>query len=768
MDSLHAALEHYYGYATFLPYQEEIIRDILQKRDVLAVLATGGGKSLCYQMPAIVTGGLTVVVSPLISLMKDQVDTLVTQGVAAATLNSSLPYDAMVQTLADLEAGRVRLLYVSPERVVQARFLATLRELNVTLFAVDEAHCISEWGHQFRPEYRQLSVLKEMFPEVPMIAVTATAIPEVQQDIRKQLHLVDPAVYVGSFNRKNLQYIVTAKKGAYPQLLDYLQSNPNRSGIIYFSSKKRTDEVAQKLREDGIRALPYHADLPGNVRDRVQDQFIRDEIDVVCATSAFGMGIDKPDVRFVIHYDMPKTLEAYAQETGRAGRDGEESDCILFYSPGDRRKNLVLLETDRWNCPEHYAIAAQKLNDMITFCETTRCRRQHLLDYFGEAFIEVPCQACDVCLLPGEFIDGREIATKIVNCISELPGRFGMTQIAGILSGSKSSKVLARGHQDLPASNSGSEHSSEQWCSFIRELIRNGYLDLSSGQYPVVTLNVRSRAILSGDESVRLSRPKGLQPHPGAGKGQDERPFDTALFEALRGTRKRLADELGIPPYMVFHDRALKEMARRYPRTPEEFASIPGVGEMKLQKFGDIFVSAIRDCRSGQCSGEVPESGDTGEGLVPAPCREDGDRCELAASGDVPPSGVLVLPPDEVPDDALLEEAYALQEYIRELREEIRLADDLRKALLERARASSILENETYVITTRVNRKRRIVTERFYERYPEIFVRIAKVTVSAAEKAVGREALEECVLYDESETVSVRSKTSGEYESSRS
>ncbi|CCJ35584.1 ATP-dependent DNA helicase RecQ [Methanoculleus bourgensis MS2] len=741
MDPLYAALEHYYGYTSFLPFQEEIVRDILRKRDVLAVLATGGGKSLCYQLPALVTGGLTVVVSPLISLMKDQVDTLVTQGVPAATLNSTLPYDAMVKTLADLEAGRLRLLYVSPERVVQPRFLAALRESGVTLVAVDEAHCISEWGHQFRPEYRQLSVLKEQFPEVPMIALTATAIPEVRQDIIRQLSLADPAVYVGSSNRENLRYTVAGKKDAYPQLIDYLRSNPNRSGIVYFSSKKRTEEIAERLRNDGVRALPYHADLPDNYRHRVQEQFIRDEIDVVCATNAFGMGIDKPDVRFVIHYDMPKSLEAYAQETGRAGRDGEASDCILFYSPGDRRKNQVMLERDSLDRPDLYPVAVQKLNDMAAFCETTRCRREYLLRYFGETFTGVPCGGCDICLQPDEFIDGREIAEKIVRCISGLPGPFGITHIADILAGSKSSRVLARGHQDLPSYNSGSEYSSNQWSSFIRQLIATGYLDQSSGKYPVVTLNVRSRAVLSGGESVRLARPEDSRARD-RGNGPDERPFDAELFEELRSVRKRLADDLSVPPYVVFHDRTLKEMARRYPQTLEEFAAIPGVGSAKLERFGEIFVAAIGNCRP-----PVPDAG----GAAARPGGEPGGS--LPSAQPVAPAD-----PDKIPDDLLLEEAYALQGYIRELREELRRAEDLHKALLARARETGIRENEAYALATEISRRRHIVTERFYERYPEVFVKIAKVTISAAEQAVGKEALEECVEYEESEKVSVRNK----------
>lgn len=693
------------------------------------------------------TGGLTVVVSPLISLMKDQVDTLVTQGVPAVTLNSSLSYDAMVRILADLGAGRLRLLYVSPERVVQPRFLAILRELDVTLVAVDEAHCISEWGHQFRPEYRQLSVLKEMFPGVPMIALTATAIPEVRQDIIKQLNLADPSVYVGSFNRENLQYIVTGKKDAYPQLIDYLRNNPGRSGIIYFSNKKRTEEIAERLRNDGIRALPYHADLPDNFRHRVQEQFVRDEIDVVCATNAFGMGIDKPDVRFVIHYDMPKSLEAYAQETGRAGRDGEESDCILFYGPGDRQRCMAALEKYYGERPEHRALAVRKLNDMIAFCETTRCRRQHLLRYFGETFTAVPCRGCDICMLPGELIDGREIAAKIVNCISELPGKFGVTHIADVLTGSKSSKVLARGHQDLPSYTSGSEHSSKQWSSFIRQLIANGYLDQSSDQYPVVTTNERSGAVLSGGESVRLTRPEGRQTR-GRREGLDERPFDAALFEELRIVRKRFADEMSIPPYAVFHDRTLKEMARRYPQTLDEFSAIPGVGDAKLQKFGEAFVSTICCYRDRQYT-------DDEQGMTP-----DAGGATVISSGD---SGCPAAPggaadPDEIPDDALLKEAYALQEYIRELRAELREAEEFHKLLLARARTLGIQENETYAITTQVSRRRHIVTERFYERYPDVFVRIAKVTISAAEEAVGKEALEGCVEYEESERVSVRSK----------
>lgn len=744
MDPLYAALEHYYGYSSFLPFQEEIIRDILEKKDVLAVLATGGGKSLCYQLPALVTGGLVVVVSPLISLMKDQVDTLTTQGVPAATLNSSLPYDEMVRTLADLEAGRLRLLYVSPEKVVQPRFLAALREFGVTLIAVDEAHCISEWGHQFRPEYRQLSVLKERFPEVPMIALTATAIPGVRQDIIRQLNLADPSVYVGSSNRENLRYTVAGKKDTYPQLIDYLRSNPDRSGIIYFSSKKRTEEIAERLRDDGIRALPYHADLPDTYRHRVQEQFIRDEIDVVCATNAFGMGIDKPDVRFVIHYDMPKSLEAYAQETGRAGRDGEASDCILFYSPGDRRKNLIMLERDSLDRPDLYPVAVQKLNDMIAFCETTRCRREHLLRYFGETFTQVPCGACDACLLPDEFIDGREIAGTVVNCISGLGGTFGIRYIADVLTGSRNSRVLANGHQDLPVYGSGSNYSRDQWSSFIRQLIANGYLDQSSGQYPVVTLNARSRAILSGDESVRLARPKGSRARDRE-KGPDERPFDVELFEELRIIRKRLADDLGVPPYMVFHDMALKEMARRYPQNLDEFATIPGVGRAKLEKFGDIFVAAIGNRRP-----PVPDAG----GAAARPGGEPGGS--LPSAQPVAPDHPTG--PDEIPDAALLEEAYALQGYIRDLREELRRAEQLHKTLLVRAREAGIQENEAYALATEITRRRHIVTDRFYERYPEIFVKIAKVTITAAEQAVGKEALEECVEYEESERVSVRSK----------
>ncbi|MDV2482747.1 DNA helicase RecQ [Methanoculleus sp. Wushi-C6] len=750
MASLYAALEHYYGYSSFLPFQEEIIRDILEKKDVLAVLATGGGKSLCYQLPALVTGGLAVVVSPLISLMKDQVDSLTTQGVPAATLNSSLPYDAMVRTLADLEAGRLRLLYVSPEKVVQPRFLATLRESGVTLIAVDEAHCISEWGHQFRPEYRQLSVLKEQFPEVPMIALTATAIPEVRQDIIRQLSLADPSVYVGSFNRENLRYTVAGKKDTYPQLIDYLRSNPNRSGIVYFSSKKRTEEIAERLRDDGVRALPYHADLPDAYRHRVQEQFIRDEIDVVCATNAFGMGIDKPDVRFVIHYDMPKSLEAYAQETGRAGRDGEASDCILFYSPGDRWKNRAVLERDSLDRPDLYPLAVQKLNDMIAFCETTRCRREHLLRYFGETFTGVPCGACDACLQPEEFIDGQEIAEKIVNCVAGLPGRFGVTHIGAVLTGSKRSKVLAEGHQNFPAYNSGSEYTRKEWSSFIRQFIANGYLDQSSGKYPVVTLNERSRAVLSGDESVRLARPEGRGARD-TRDGPDEKPFDAELFEELRTVRKRLADDLSVPPYVVFHDRTLKEMARRYPQTLEEFASIPGVGKAKLERFGETFIAAIGNCRPAQPWDGLDAGG--------AASRPGGEPREPAAPGGALPSPQPVAPaPDEVPDDALLEEAYALQGYIRELREELRRAEELHKALLARAREMGIQESGAYALTTEISRKRHVVTERFYERYPEVFVQIAKVTVTAAEQAVGKEALEECVEYEESEKVSVRSK----------
>lgn len=398
MDRLHLILQRYFGHTAFKPYQQEIIQDLLEGRDVLAVLATGGGKSLCYQVPALIGNGVTLVISPLIALMKDQVDDLQARGISAEALNSSCSYVATRRILSELEENVVQILYVSPEKAVSDDFLALIASLPITLIAVDEAHCISMWGHQFRPEYRSLQILKERFPQVPMVALTATATPDVRDDIARQLNLNNPSIYVGSFNRENLRYLVVQKEeDAYERLRDYLQGRGTDAGIIYTATRDGAETLAARLRADGIPALPYHAGMTAAARERTHDRFMAGKVPVICATSAFGMGIDKPDVRFVVHYDMPKTLEAYYQESGRAGRDGGESDCILFYHEDDAKRLRSFIDRD---LPSEFQreVARSKLQKMVDYCSTTAgCRRRQILEYFGERFEALPCSGCDAC-----------------------------------------------------------------------------------------------------------------------------------------------------------------------------------------------------------------------------------------------------------------------------------------------------------------------------------------------------------------------------------
>lgn len=406
MDRLHLLLQRYFGHSAFNPYQREIIEDILDGRDVLAVLATGGGKSLCYQVPALIGEGVTLVISPLIALMKDQVDDLQARGVGAEALNSSGSYAATRRILSELNEGLIQILYVSPEKAVGEDFIDLMASLPVTLIAVDEAHCISMWGHQFRPEYRSLAVLKERFPGVPMVALTATATPDVRDDIVRQLNLSDPSVYVGSFNRENLRYAVVRKEeDAYERLRAYLRGRRGDAGIVYVATREGAETLAARLRAGGVPALPYHAGMTATARRETQDRFIGGKVPVVCATSAFGMGIDKPDVRFVVHYDMPKTLEAYYQESGRAGRDGKESDCILYYSDDDARRLRSFIDRDLASEFQR-EVARSKLQSMVDYCTTTECRRTVLLEYFGERF-EGVCSGCDACAPSGKARAGR-------------------------------------------------------------------------------------------------------------------------------------------------------------------------------------------------------------------------------------------------------------------------------------------------------------------------------------------------------------------------
>ena len=589
---LRDTLEQHFGYTTFRPYQEEIVTDILEGHDVLAIIATGGGKSLCYQLPALVMGGVTIVVSPLISLMKDQVDDLVANGIAAATLNSSMSLHDIRTIEQDLLAGAIRVLYISPERIMQETFLQFLEKLDVRLIAVDEAHCISMWGHQFRPEYRKLSILKARFPAVPMIALTASAIPEVRDDIVAQLKLKSPKRYLGSFNRTNLRYEIVPKNGAVPRIVSYVCSHRGMSGIIYCLQRKTTEEIAKRLQMAGVKALPYHADLSDTVRSSTQEKFVKDNVEVICATVAFGMGIDKPDIRYVIHYDMPKNLESYYQETGRAGRDGEPSDCILYYTVADAMKLKSLIEHEFADSRLN-GIALQKWRAMVDFCETRLCRRAFLLKYFGEQYDRPGCDGCDNCLNPRDTIDGNEIASTVVTCISGLGGRFGVTHIADIICGSANKKIRDYHHDRNPAYNTGKNYSKTQWIGFIKELARLGYISITGDKYPVVMLTGKCMEIKEHRASIHLTKPAD-EPVIAVTPKADSR-YDDRLFQLLRSVRKKIADANGWPPYVVFHDTALKEMARTYPCTERDFAKIPGVGARKQERYGSEFIGAIRE-----------------------------------------------------------------------------------------------------------------------------------------------------------------------------
>ena len=594
-------LKKYWNYPAFLPHQESIIASVLSGHDTLAIMATGGGKSLCYQLPALYLGGLTVVISPLIALMKDQVDDLNTRGIPAAAFNSTLDYRERTGIEAEMKAGRLHILFVSPEKCMQAGFLDTLAAAPVRLIAIDEAHCISEWGHNFRPEYRELARFRKLFPTAPVIALTATAIPEVRKDICQQLGLVQVREFVGSFNRENLTYRVVTKKNPLVMLADFLCRHRNEAGIVYCMSKKETEEIAYELRKKGFKALAYHAGLPRPVRADVQDAFLKNSAHIICATVAFGMGIDKPDVRFVIHYDIPKTVESYYQETGRAGRDGKPAECLLFYSRGDYARVRSMLEHDDGG-ERSVRIALKKLQDMTGYCETTGCRRAFLLSYFGETPKAGNCGSCDNCENPAASIEGTEPARLIAACVQQLPSHFGIELICDVLRGKKSAKIESYHFDRLPAYATGKQHSKEEYRVWINDLVRQGFLARTGDKYPVIALGAKSSGLLAGTCRVRLPAPirDAVPVSPAAAPeareiiDSDAREADAELFLQLKAVRTSIARESGVPPYVVFADRSLREMARVRPCDRAHFVTIPGVGTVKQEKYGPVFLEAIK------------------------------------------------------------------------------------------------------------------------------------------------------------------------------
>ncbi len=615
--NLESLLKRHFGYDAFRPLQREIIESLLEKRDVLAVLPTGAGKSLCYQLPALAADGLTLVVSPLIALMKDQVDQLHAAGVAATFLNSTLDAAESSKRLNGLRNGEYNLLYVAPERVMTPDFAPSLRDWNVTTLAVDEAHCISEWGHDFRPEYRRLRELRDWLPDAPVIALTATATPRVREDIARQLDLRDPAAFLASFNRPNLNYHVVPKLRATRQVVDFIRKRPQDSGIVYCQSRKRTEEIAAELRTSGVAAACYHAGMGGEERAQAQEAFLRDEARVVCATIAFGMGINKPDVRFVIHADLPKNVEGYYQETGRAGRDGLPADCLLLFARGDVVKYLRFLDENP--DPASREIARRQLDQMANFAESTTCRRHGLLGYFGETWEPQNCGGCDNCLNPRETWDATTEAQKLMSCAIRVRQAsvydFGLRHLADILIGSKAEKILRLGHDQLSTYGLGKGHSAAQWMEIGRQLQRLGLLSAADGDRPTVSLTREGAETLKARKPIHLTRLMAVEKKSAPTRAGDI-PCDAALFEKLRGLRKQLADEAGVPPYVVFTDVTLRHIAREYPRTLREFAAIPGVGERKLADYGGLFISAVSGWLD---EGHAKQSFDPLETSAPAP-----------------------------------------------------------------------------------------------------------------------------------------------------
>ena len=607
-DLLHAKLKEVFGYETFRPLQEEIVAATLGGRDVLALLPTGGGKSLCYQLPALLRPGLTVVISPLIALMKDQVDAMTATGVAATFLNSTLDEQEARARLRGLYNGEYRLLYLAPERLFAGAFFERLREWQVEAVAVDEAHCISEWGHDFRPEYRRLAELRGMLPEVPFLALTATATERVRADILTQLRLREPAVLVGSFNRPNLTYRVLDKEKPSAQVLAFVRERPADSGIVYCQSRKGCESLADHLTRHGVAARPYHAGLSDRERSRNQDAFLRDEVRVMCATIAFGMGVNKPNVRFVVHHDLPKNVEGYYQETGRAGRDGLPADCLLLFRASDVAKQLAFL--DEIGDPAQRRVAELQLRQMIHYSETTGCRRRDLLAYFGEPFDGTGCGACDNCLEPRETWDGTVATQKLLSTVyrareSGMRGdaAFGLAHHAEVLTGGDTERIRRWGHERLTTWGIGKEHSRGEWQAIGRELMRLGYLRSSSGEFPTIEVTEEGMNALRSRTSVMLTRlparlaEKGA-PAPSAARTPKGRAgdilCDETLFDLLRTLRRSIADELSVPAYIVFGDVTLREMARDLPLTRTALSEITGVGAKKLEQFGDAFLAAIR------------------------------------------------------------------------------------------------------------------------------------------------------------------------------
>ena len=588
-------LKRTFGYGTFRPLQREICEATLAGQDVFALLPTGGGKSLCFQLPALARPGLTVVVSPLIALMKDQVDQLQASGVAATFLNSTLGAAEARNRLRGVHHGEFKLLYAAPERLMLDGWIENLKAWNVACIAIDEAHCVSEWGHDFRPEYRQLAKLRAALPDVPVMALTATATARVRADIVTHLQLREPATFVASFNRPNLTYRVIPKDQPLKQIIDFVRKREHESGIIYCASRATAERVAESLAGRGFAARPYHAGLTADERGRNQEQFLRDDTRIICATIAFGMGINKPNVRWVIHHDLPKNIEGYYQETGRAGRDGLPGDCLLLFSPGDIAKQTHFL--DEITDTQEQQVARAQLRQIVHYAESAGCRRSELLAYFGERFALDNCGACDNCAEPRETYDGTIVAQKFLSCVYRIlqNSRFGvgMNHVIEVLTGADTDKIRRWGHDRLSTYGIGGELSRPQWAAVGRELMRLGYVAVAQGEYATLEVTPAGMTLLRTRTSVTLTKPMDLPKARRVARREGDIACDEILFERLRALRKKLADERSVPAYIVFGDTTLRAMARHYPATLDAMEGIPGMGEKKRAEFGELFATEI-------------------------------------------------------------------------------------------------------------------------------------------------------------------------------
>ncbi|TYT23078.1 DNA helicase RecQ [Luteimonas viscosa] len=595
-ESPEALLRRVFGHAAFRGEQAAIVDHIAGGQDALVLMPTGGGKSLCYQLPALLREGTAIVVSPLIALMQDQVDALRQLGVRAACLNSTLDAEAAQAVERQLLAGELDLLYVAPERLLTARFMSLLDRARLALFAIDEAHCVSQWGHDFRPEYRELTVLHERWPDVPRIALTATADPPTQREIAERLQLQDARRFVNSFDRPNIRYTVVHKENAKRQLLDFLQAHPGAAGIVYCLSRRKVDETAQFLAAQGIDALPYHAGLDAATRAANQRRFLREEGVVMVATIAFGMGIDKPDVRFVAHVDLPKSIEGYYQETGRAGRDGEPSDAWMCYGLGDLVLLRQMIEQSE-SGPERKRLEHRKLDALVGYCESMRCRRQGLLANFGESHPGA-CGNCDNCLQPPEAWDATEPARKALSCVYRTGQRFGAAHLIDVLRGGDGERVRQFGHDRLGVHGIGTELDARTWRGVFRQLVAHGLLEVDAEGHGGLRLAEASRAVLRGEQPVMLRKPVARRARAGTTRGEavaDLAPADVAAFEALRELRARLAREQNVPAYVVFHDSTLRAIARERPTDRDALGRVEGIGAAKLERYADAVLEVLRD-----------------------------------------------------------------------------------------------------------------------------------------------------------------------------